>query len=106
MTSRERVRRTINHERPDRVPLDLGSTPVTGIQASSYRDLKKALGIGSGSIRVPDPFQMLADVEEEVRQALSVDTLGISLPSTVFGYRNEDWKPFPLFDGTEVLVSG
>jgi hypothetical protein len=32
MTPRERVRRAINHESPDRVPLDLGSTSVTGIQ--------------------------------------------------------------------------
>jgi len=106
MTSRERVRCAINHEEPDRVPLDLGSTLVTGIQASIYARLKKTLGIEGGSIRVYDPFQMLAEVEEEVKQSLGVDTYGIQLPVTIFGYRNENWKPFRLFDGTEVEISG
>jgi hypothetical protein len=106
MTSRERVRHAINHQVPDRIPLDLGSTLVTGIQASIYAKLKKALGISGGSIKVYDPFQMLAEVEEEVKRALGVDTYGIQLPVTIFGYRNENWKPFKLFDGTEVLISG
>jgi hypothetical protein len=106
MTSRERVRKAIHHEQPDRPPLDLGSTLVTGIQASAYARLKKALGITSGSIRVYDPFQMLAEVEEPVKKSLGVDTFGIQLPTTFFGYRNENWKPFTMFDGTEVLMSG
>ncbi|MFW6180482.1 MAG: uroporphyrinogen decarboxylase family protein [Spirochaetota bacterium] len=106
MTSRERVRAALEHGEPDRVPLDLGSTLVTGIQAGAYARLKKALGISGGAVRVYDPYQMLAEVEEEVKQALGVDTCGVQLPVTMFGYRNEDWKPFTLFDGTEVLVSG
>jgi hypothetical protein len=106
MTSRERVRKAINHEEPDRVPVDLGSTLVTGIQASMYAQLKQALGITEGAIKVYDPFQMLAEVEEPVKKALGVDTYGIQLPVTLFGYKNENWKPFKLFDGTEVLISG
>ncbi|MFW6137682.1 MAG: uroporphyrinogen decarboxylase family protein [Spirochaetota bacterium] len=106
MTSRERIRKAVHHQKPDRVPLDLGSTLVTGIQASSYARLKKALGVKGGSIKVYDPFQMLAEVEEEVKSKLGVDTVGIELPSNIFGYKNENWKPFRLFDGTEVLVSG
>ena len=106
MTSRERVRRAINHQEADRVPLDLGSTLVTGIAASVYARLKKNLGIEGGSVRVYDPFQMLAEVEEPVKKKLGVDTYGIQLPVTLFGYRNENWKPFRLFDGTEVEISG
>ncbi len=106
MTSRERVRKAIRHEQPDRVPLDLGSTLVTGIQAVAYARLKKAMGITGGVTRVYDPFQMLAEVEEPVKKALGVDTCGIQLPTTVFGYRNENWKKFTLFDGTEVEISG
>jgi hypothetical protein len=106
MTSRERLRKAIHHQQPDRPPLDLGSTLVTGIQASAYARLKKALGIGGGRIRVYDPYQMLAEVEEPVKQALGVDTVGIQLPTTMFGYRNENWKPFRMFDGTEVEISG
>jgi hypothetical protein len=106
MTSRERVRTALRHEQPDRVPLDLGSTLVTGIQAGAYARLKKALGISGGVTRVYDPFQMLAEVEEPVKRALGVDTFGIQLPTTIFGYRNEGWKTFTMFDGTEVEISG
>ena len=106
MTSRERMRKALNHEQPDRVPLDLGSTLITGIQASSYAKLKKVLGIEGGTIRVDDPFQMLAQVEDSVKQALGIDTYGIQLPTNIFGYKNENWKPFTLFDGTEVEISG
>ncbi len=106
MTSRERVRKAIHHQEPDRVPLDLGSTLVTGIQVSAYARLKKALGIRSGINRVCDPYQMLGQVEEPVKKALGVDTFGIELPTTMFGYRNEKWKKFRMFDGTEVEISG
>jgi Uroporphyrinogen decarboxylase (URO-D) len=106
MTSRERVRMAIHHREPDRVPLDLGSTLVTGIHVSAYEKLKKALGIKGGVSRVYDPFQMLGMVEEPVKKSLGVDTFGIELPTTIFGYRNENWKRFTLFDGTEVEISG
>jgi hypothetical protein len=105
MTPRERVRRTINHEEPDRIPIDLGSSLVTSICASSYSNLKKALGIG-GEVRVEETFCMLAEVEEEVMEKLGVDTYGIKNPVTFFGYKNENWKPFVMQDGTKVLVSG
>ena len=49
---------------------------------------------------------MLAEVEEPVKEALGIDTVGIQLPTTIFGYRNENWKPFRLFDGTQVEISG
>jgi hypothetical protein len=106
MTPRERLKKTINHQEPDKVPLDLGSTLVTGIQASSYARLKAALGVRSGEIRVYDPFQILAEVEDSVKAKLGIDTYGIQLPTTIFGYKNENWKPFTLFDGTQVMVSG
>ena len=106
MISRERVKLAINHKEADRIPLDLGSTLVTGIQASIYAKLKNALGISKGLVKVYDPFQMLAEVEDEVKQLLGVDTYGIQLPVTLFGYRNENWKEFEMFDGTEVLISG
>ncbi|HTO20935.1 MAG TPA: uroporphyrinogen decarboxylase family protein [Spirochaetia bacterium] len=106
MTSRERVRAALAHRQPDRPPVDLGSTLVTGIQVSAYARLKKALGVDGGVNRVYDPFQMLGQVEEPVKRLLGVDTMGIELPTTIFGYRNENWKPFTMFDGTEVQISG
>jgi hypothetical protein len=105
MTSRERVRAALRHEQPDRVPLDLGSTPVTGIHASSYTRLRSALGLPLARARVSEPFQMLADVEADLAERLGVDTVPVQLPSTMFGFANTNWKPFALFDGTDVMVS-
>jgi uroporphyrinogen decarboxylase len=61
MTSRERVLRAINHQQPDRVPIDLGATRQTGIAASAYHRLKQRLGIPTPT-RVVDLIQFLAEV--------------------------------------------
>lgn len=105
MTSRERVRAALRHEPPDRVPLDLGTTPVTGIHVSTYARLRAALGLPPRRPRVEEPYQMLAQVEAEVAERLGVDTVGLSMPTTIFGFPNVNWKPLRLFDGTEVEVS-
>lgn len=104
MTSREKIRKAINHEEPDRIPLDLGSTLVTGIQASIYAKLKRALGLKDQLVKVIDPFQILAYVEPEVIEKLGVDTVGLWLSTNIFGFKNENWKPWRLFDGTKVTV--
>jgi len=104
MTSRERIKKSINHQTPDRIPLDLGSTLVTGIQASTYAKLRNALGLKDRPVKVVEPYQMLAEVEQEVIEKIGVDTIGLWPLTTLFGFKNENWKPWRLFDGTKVLV--
>ena len=50
LTHRERVIKAINHEEPDRVPIDVGGSRATGISAEAYIILKKYLEI-EGSMR-------------------------------------------------------
>jgi uroporphyrinogen-III decarboxylase len=105
MTSRERVRKALNHEKPDKVPHDLGATTVTGIAASTYHALREKLRFGKGKVKIWEPFQMLGEVESEAREVLGIDTIGLSLPNTFFGFKNnQGWKPWRLFEGIEVLV--
>ena len=104
MNSRERVKKAINHQETDRVPLDLGSTSVTGIQASTYAHLRKALGLNDQLIRIAEPLQMLGEVDMDVIEKLGIDTIALWLPTNAFGFKNENWKPWRLFDGTKVLV--
>ena len=103
MNSRERVLRTINHEEPDRVPIDLGGTRQSGIAASAYHKLKGHLGIASPT-RVFDVYQMLADVERTVMERFGADVVGLFRSEVAFGIRNENWKPWRLLDGTPVEV--
>ena len=44
LTSRERVELALQHEETDRVPIDLGSSRSTGINANAYQELKAFLG--------------------------------------------------------------
>jgi hypothetical protein len=106
MTSRERVKKAINHIEPDKVPFDLGSTAITGISASSLTLLRKALNIYKEPVKVHEPYQMLGKVEMDLIERLGIDTIGINLPSTMFGFNADNWKPCILTDGTDVLVPG
>jgi uroporphyrinogen decarboxylase len=71
--ARERVLMALNHEEPDRVPIDLGSTPVSGICRNAYADLIACLGLPEREVQILDMVQQLARVDEDVLQALQVD---------------------------------
>ncbi|MHC4505219.1 MAG: uroporphyrinogen decarboxylase family protein [Planctomycetota bacterium] len=72
MTSRERVLKALNHEEPDRVPIDLGGNQ-TGIHRVAYEALLAHLGIRD-EITIMDPVQQLARPCEAVLERLHVDT--------------------------------
>ncbi len=104
MSPRERIKKAINHQETDRIPLDFGGTALTGIQASTYAKLRKTLGLKDKPVKVVGPFQMLAEVESEIREKLRADVISLEMSSTIFGFPNKGWKPWRLFDGTQVLV--
>jgi uroporphyrinogen decarboxylase len=64
----------LRHEEADRVPIDFGGTVDTTISALSYQALRRALGLSTTTTRVQDIYQYTAVIEEDVRQALGVDT--------------------------------
>jgi uroporphyrinogen decarboxylase len=103
MNSRERVLLALNHQEPDRVPIDVGATRQSGIAASTYHKLKERLGLSTPT-RVFDLYQMLAEIEEPVLDRLGADVVGLQRPVVALGVRNEHWKPWRLFDGTPVEV--
>lgn len=107
MTSRARLAAALAHQQPDRVPVDFGSTAVTGMHVSAVTRLRKAVLGGNGHlVRVIEPYQMLGEIDEPLRQVLGLDVVGIIPRKTIFGTQPGGWKPFKLFDGTECLVSG
>jgi hypothetical protein len=55
-------------------------------------------------IKITEPYQMLGEVDEQLRQALELDVVGVHPLNNMFGFANEGWKPFDLFDGTPALV--
>jgi uroporphyrinogen decarboxylase len=76
MTPRERVIRAVNHQVPDRVPIDLGGNQ-TGIHRKAYERLIAHLGI-EDRVTIMDAVQQLAKPCEAVLERLHVDTRYVS----------------------------
>ncbi len=76
LTPRERVLTALDHKQPDRVPFDLGGSFVTTINVAAYARLRRALGLAEHWQLVREQSQSVL-VDEDVRQALGVDTIGI-----------------------------
>ena len=49
---------------------------------------------------------MLGEVADDLLAALCGDCVGLAARNTFFGFKNEDWKPWTLFDGTPVWIPG
>jgi hypothetical protein len=105
MTSKERVLASLNHREPDAVPVDFGSTAVTGIHVNAIAGLLDRYGLEKRPVRVYEPYQMLGLLDKDLKKAMGIDVEGIPAPETLFGFRNENWKPYRLDSGLEVLVS-
>ena len=105
MNSKERLIAALNHHEPDRVPVDFGSTAVTGMHVLALTRLRRAvLGDPHYCVKVIEPYQMLGEVDAELLDALGIDVVGLHSRTNMFGFKNCGWKPFTLFDGTKVLV--
>ncbi|MDC7227755.1 MAG: uroporphyrinogen decarboxylase family protein [Spirochaetales bacterium] len=106
MTSRERVEMALRHEEPDRVPLDLGASGQTGINASVLYSLRRELGLEEKPIDICEPFQLLGQIDEDLRKALGIDTVALWNPGTMFGTRFGSWTDWKMPDGTPVNMPG
>jgi len=106
MTSRERVIAALNHREGDKIPFDIGGSAVTGMQASTVYKLRQALALDPPGtpVRVVEPYQMLGEIAPDLMDAVGIDVACLWGRKTMFGFPNEGWKPWRLFDGTPVLV--
>ena len=86
MQPRERFLAALNHREADHVPLELGSTQVTGIHAVAYRALRKSLGLPDIEIRLCDYIQGLALLDDDFIRLWGVDARGL------FPLNSHNWK--------------
>src|SRR6516164_2551018 len=101
---RKRVSDALARREPDRVPIDFGSTPVTGIHVSVVAALREHFGLDRHPVKVTEPYQMLGEVEEDLKQALGCDVEPVLARKTIFGFANDGWKSWRTYQGQEVLV--
>ncbi len=101
MTSRERVLTTLNHREPDRIPIDFSGHRSSGIMAAAYARLRDFLGLEKKPIRVYDPVQQLAIVDEDVLQRFGIDTIELG---RAFALEDRHWTEWTLPGGTPCLM--
>jgi uroporphyrinogen decarboxylase len=80
LSSRDRVRRTFDRQSVDRMPIDLGAHLSTGISAFAYARLREHLGLPEKPIRIIDPVQFLAHVDDDVLERFSCDVRILRAP--------------------------
>jgi uroporphyrinogen decarboxylase len=78
MTPRERIGKALNHEEPDRIPVDLGGSIVSSITRNAYLDVRGRLGLPATEPQIIDIVQQLPRVEEDFRKALKIDTVPLA----------------------------
>lgn len=82
MTSLERIRTTLSHQEPDRVPYDLAGTTVTSISPVAYQRVMAFQGLNAeyDERRTVDPLSQVIIPPEAALQRLKVDTRRLGAP--------------------------
>jgi len=106
MNSRENLKKTLNHQQPERMVVDFGGTGVTGIHCLAVKNLRDFYHLEDHPVKVVEPFQMLGEVEEDLRVAMGIDVIGAYGKNNMFGFANSEceWKPFKSNWGQQLLV--
>ena len=101
MTSRERILTSLDHREPDRIPIDLAGHRSSGIAAMAYVRLREFLSLPRRPLRVYDPVQQLAIIDEDVLDRFGVDTIEMG---RAFALEDKYWTDWVLPDGTPCLM--
>lgn len=101
MNHQERILAALNHQQPDRVPIDFSGHRSSGIAAIAYPKLRAYLGLEPKPVRVYDLVQQLAIVDEDVLDRFNIDTIELGRG---FALDDEDWTDWTLPDGTPCQV--
>jgi uroporphyrinogen decarboxylase len=73
MSRRERVRLSLSHQEADRVPMDLGSTLVTGLTLGAYRRLEEHFGLAPQDPPLLSVMFQVVRPDERIMKYFDVD---------------------------------
>lgn len=105
-SSKQNFLKTINHQQPDKVVVDFGSTAVTGIHVLIVEKLRDYFGLEKKPVKVIEPYQMLGEIDAELIGAMDIDVIGLFSAKNMFGVPNEGWKVHKTLWGQEVMFPG
>jgi hypothetical protein len=105
-SSKKNFLKTINHQQPDKVVVDFGSTAVTGIHVLIVEKLREYYGLEKKPVKVAEPYQMLGEIDSDLINAMDIDVTGLFSANNMFGVPNENWKVHRTLWGQEVMFPG
>ena len=101
MTSRERILSALNHKQPDRLPVDLGCHPSSGINVYAYINLRKYLGLEPRTIYMHDVVQQCVFPDDDILEMFGADAITLGR-----NFREDEgyWKGFSWPGGVDVKI--
>jgi uroporphyrinogen decarboxylase len=75
-TSYERVKASLEHREPDKIPFDLGGTLVSGININALRNLRKHLGL-NGEPEIHDTVTQMGRTCNDIVERLKSDVVNV-----------------------------
>lgn len=93
MLSRERVKRALNHEEPDRIPIDFGMGPASGAVGIAHNKLLQYFGYDDVT-KIWHPYLSWAETDLRLLEKFNVDFIKIAGPI-------EEWRKEVYPDGNE-----
>lgn len=104
MNQKERVNNALKGIESD-IPIDFGGNPVTGIHCSVVEQLRAYYGLNKEPVRIQCPYQMLGVIEDDLREAMGIDTIPFWSDSNMFGTSQDDVTEWETPWGQNVLIS-
>jgi len=105
MTGKEKFKLALNHEEGP-ILLDIGGMPTTGIHCRAVEELREYLGLPKKVLTILEPTQMLAKVDDDLKEALGIQTSPLWGAGTLMGFKQTDeFKEWRTPWGQDVLVA-
>lgn len=103
MTGKARLQKALSHEEAPLL-IDIGGCSTTGIHCSMVEKLRDYYGLEKRPVVIEEPMQMLGAMEDDLKQAMGIQTASVTGDRNIFGFRQRDYREYRTPWGQVVLV--
>ena len=105
MTGKEKLGKAVKHEAAPLL-IDIGGMPTTGIHCTVVEKMRTYYGLEKRIIKIMEPVQMLGVLDDDLKEAMGVQTTPLWGAGTMYGFRQTDkFKEWKTPWGQKVLVA-
>lgn len=105
MNGKDKLNLALKHEEGPLL-IDIGGMPTTGIHCIMVEKMREYYGLEKRKIKIMEPLQMLGALDDDLKEAMGVQTTPLWNAGTMYGFRQTDrFKEWTTPWGQEVLVA-